>query len=329
MFIYLFILIALIFFSTNKNNKISAHVCLFFLMGLISLKGDVGPDYTGYLHRYNAFNPLFSFLHCKGEIGWFLIEYITYTQKWDYQTYTIFTGVIGVGFLIFAHRKIQHIGFLVFIFQIIIIQLGLSGMRQFIAVCILTYASSLYIFENNSQKGIKYIYLVLLASSFHISASVMLCLLPFFVKTNKKIIFLMVFVVSLFMYFNIISDNIEKFDTRYLQSIKVSSGAWIRFLFTSIITFFGLTKNNKKLYHLGLFLLVFGTAIGFVNSVALHRFNYYLISISSMILIRNYQLGLIKPLNIKLVYIISIFYLIFYFVFSTHGYAYIPYSTFF
>ena len=168
-----------------------------------------------------------------------------------------------------------------------------------------------------------------MASSFHFSASVMLCLLPFFVKTSIRSIILLGIAATTFMYFNIVQENVEKFDSRYVDTVKLSSGAWIRFLLTSIIIFFGLNKTNKKLYYLGLFLLVFGIAIGSVDSVALHRFNYYLLPISSMILIRNYQIGLINQLKIKFVYIMSILYLIFYFGYSSHGHAYLPYSTFF
>ena len=328
MLFYLLVLIIIVIFSINQNNKISANICLFFFMALISLKGDVGPDFFGYQYRYDHFEPLISLFKSKGEIGWFFIEYITHIQKWDYQAYTVFTGIIGIGFLILAQRKIQYLGFLAFIFQIVIVQLGLSGMRQFIAVCIVIYATSIYIFENEKSVT-KYVLLIVFASSFHISALTMLSLLPFLIRLNKKQLFFIFFLVIFSFSFEFIGANIEKYDTRYLQSTKSSSGALVRFIVTSIIIMFGLIKSNKKLYYLGVFLLVFGIVFGFVNSIALHRFNYYLLSISSMILIRNYQLGLINPLKIKFVYLISILYLIFYYVFSTHGHAFVPYTFYF
>ena len=328
MLFYLFVLILLMIFSINQNNKISVHICLFFLMALISLKGDIGPDFSGYLYRYDNFVPSISLLKSKGEIGWFFIEYITYIQKWDYQTYTIFTGVIGIGFLILAQRKIQYLGFLAFIFQILIVQLGLSGMRQFIAVCIVIYATSIYIFENK-RSIIKFILLIIFAASFHISALTMLFILPFLIKLNKKQMFFIFLLIIVGLSSEILAANIDKYDSRYLQSTKYSSGAYFRFIITAIIIKLGLIKSNKKLYYLGILLLVFGIVMGFVNTIALHRFNYYLLPISCIILIRNYQLGLINPFKMNFVYLMSIFYLIIFFIYSTHGEAFVPYKFYF
>lgn len=328
MLFYLFVLIFIMIFSINQNNKISVHICLFFLMALISLKGDVGPDFSGYLYRYDNFEPYNSLLRAKGEIGWYFIEYITYIQKWDFQTYTIFTGVIGIGFLILAQRKIQYLGFLAFIFQIVIVQLGLSGMRQFIAVCIVTYIASIYIFENKTSI-IKFILLIIFAASFHISALTFTFILPFLIKLKKQQIFFIFLLIIVGLSFEIIGANIEKYDSRYLQSTKNSSGAYFRFIITAIILMLGLIKSNKRLYYLGVLLLVFGIVIGFVNTIALHRFNYYLLPISCIILIRNYQLGLINPFKMNFVYLMSIFYLIIFFIYSTHGEAFVPYKLYF
>jgi hypothetical protein len=328
MIFYISILIILILCSLGKYSKLKAFMAFLILFLLISLKGEVGPDYYGYLVRYENFDPIDSLLKANIEFSWYLIEYITNVNQWSYQMYTFFTAIIGVGFLVLSQNKIKYIGFLVFIFQILIVQLGLSGVRQFIAACIYVYAVTIYLFEN--QKSIiKFILLIIFAASFHVSALAMTFVLPFLMKLNKKQYFLIFVIAIVGVYSEVFKSDFDKYDVRYLQSARLSAGAWIRFAITAIIIIFGLIKSNRRIYNLGLSILVFGLILGVVNTIALHRFNYYLLPIASLILIRNYQLSMIRHKKIKYVYVISILYLLFWFNLSKYADSYIPYTFFF
>ena len=332
MIFYICILLILLAFSRQKRyNKVISFIPHFIIMLIIALKGDVGPDFSGYLHRYDNFDATRSILKSKGEIGWYIVEYLTHVNQWDYQMYTVFTGVVGIGFLMKAQQKIKYLGFLVFIYQMIFIQLGLSGLRQFIALCILVYAISIYMFDNQ-KSVVKFLGLILLAASFHISALAMGFVLPFIFKLKKKHIFLIVIVcltaLSADISSTILSESADKYDSRYIEGTSFSSGAWIRFVITAIIIKLGITKMNKRLFYLGITILIFGTILGIVNSVALHRFNYYFLPIACLILIKNYRLGIINPIKMKYVYMISIFYFLFWFNFSKYSKSFIPYSIF-
>ena len=130
------------------------------------------------------------------------------------------------------------------------------------------------------------------------------------------------------MILNFVS-NIDKYDSRYLQNTKYSSGAYFRFFITAIIIMLGLIKSNRKVYYLGLSILVFGLILGLVNTIALHRFNYYLLPIACLILIRNYKFSMIRHKTIKYVYVMSILYLLFWFNLSKYADSYVPYRFFF
>lgn len=328
MIFYITIFIILILCSLGKYSKLKSFLAFLILFLLISLKGEIGPDYYGYLNRYNFFDPITSFSRARGEYSWYLIEYITHVNQWSYQMYTVFTALIGVGFLVFTQNKIKYIGFLVFVFQILFVQLGLSGIRQFVAACILLYTVTIYLYEN--QKSIiKFILLLLFAASFHISALTMVFVLPFLKKLNTKQ-FVLIFLLGIIGLFSeIVGNNIITYDARYLQTSRLSLGAWIRFAITATIVIFGLVKSNRNLYYLGLSILIFGLILGLVNTIALHRFNFYFLPIACLILLRNYKLSMIRNKTIKYVYVISFFYLIFWFSLSKYADSYIPYTFFF
>jgi hypothetical protein len=328
MLFYFCILLILLAFSTKKKySKATSFIPHFIIMGMIAFKGEVGPDYFGYLHRYTYFDPVTSFLKTKGEIGWYFVEYFTHINQWGYQMYTAFTGIIGLGFLIKAQHKIKYLGFLVFIYQLIFVQLGLSGLRQFIAVCILIYAISICLFEN--QKSIfKFIALILFAATFHISILAMGFVLPFLFKLKKRHVLLIILLAVVGFSMQILEDSVDKYDTRYLEGTSVSAGAWVRFIITTVIILLGIKKVNKKLYNLGITIIIFGAILGVVNSVALHRFNYYFLPVACLILIKNYKLGIINPIKMKYVYIISILYFLFWFSFSKYAESFIPYNIF-
>jgi len=328
MIFYITILTILILCSFGKYSKLKLFLSFLILFLIVSLKGEIGPDYEGYLVRYNNFDPIDSFYKVQGEFGWYLIEYFTYLNNWSYQMYTFFSALIGLGFLFVSQKKIKYLGFLVFIFQLVIVQLGLSGLRQFIAVCILIYAITIYLFEY--QKSIrKFLILVFLASLFHISALTFVIILPFLVRLKKNHLILIIILGVLGLSSQFLIDNIDKYDTRYLQGSRLSSGAWLRFAITSTILFLGFNKSNKNMFYLGIFILLFGLVLGVINSIALHRFNYYFYPLSCLILVRNYKYSLIKKQVMTFVYLISASYLIFWFSFSKYSDSFIPYVFFF
>ncbi|MHA6280401.1 EpsG family protein [Salinimicrobium sp. CAU 1759] len=328
MIFYILILLILLIFSTKRYDRLTSFIPHVIILGMITLKGEVGCDYWGYLQRYLNFDVENAFLKSKGEISWYFIEYLTHINNWGYQMYTVIAGVLGISLLFKAQQKIKYLGFLVFIFQMILVQLGLSGLRQFVAVCILIYATSIYVF-GDQKHFLKFVILIFIAATFHISVLAMGFILPFLVRLKKIHIFLIVLLCLYGLTSSIMTDTIEKYDTRYLEGSSASAGAWLRFFITLVIIKIGLKKENKNLYYLGLTVAIVGIALGIVNSIALHRFNYYFLPIVCLILIRNYKLGLVKPNAMKFVYAISVGYFIIWFSFSEYTKCFIPYNFYF
>ena len=210
----------------------------------------------------------------------------------------------------------------------IVVQLGLSGMRQFIAVCILIYTISIYIYGN--QKSIfKFTILIFLAASFHISVLSMFFVLPFIHKLRKGQIILIVIFCIIGLSSDVISSVNEKYDTRYLEGVRVSAGAWIRFAISCVIIFFAVKKAPKKMVNLGLVIICFGIILGIVNTIALHRFNYYFLPIVCLMLIKNYKLGNLTYRRMNYIYALSAFYFLFWFKFSDYSSCVIQYNFFF
>jgi len=327
MLFYAIILLTLLILSSFRSNKSSEIIIHFFLFALIALKGEVGPDYHGYLYRYMNFDVSSAFKKAAGEYSWYLIEYFVNINNWDYQFYTFLTALIAVFFLYKAQKKIKYLGFLVFIYQIIIIQLGLSGMRQFIATCIIIYTFSSYIFENR-KSGFKFFLLTILASSFHISALTTFIFLPFLINLKRNHFVIIILLASLGLFSEILTPNVEEVDARYFNGIKVSAGAWVRFFLTLSIIRLGMVKDNIKLLRLGYLIGFLGVLIGLFNTVLLHRFNYYFLPISCLILIYNYHQQKINIYKMRLVYIFCIFYFFVWFLLSDYAVSYIPYETF-
>lgn len=328
MLFYAFVLLLLLLLSNGTYNKVKSFLTHLIIFIMIAFKGEVGCDFKGYLHRYLLFHEKISLLLSKGEYGWYLIEYVTYVNNWGYQMYTVFAAIISVGFFFFAQRKIRYIGLIAIIFQMIFVQLGLSGLRQFIAVGILSYAIAIYLFDH--QKSFyKFLILILLAASFHISALALVFVLPFLFKFKKYQLFILGAFFLIGASSEIINSSIEKYDTRYIEGTSRSLGAWLRFGITAIILWLGLYKQNKNLYYLSLAILCFGLLMGFVNSIALHRFNYYLFPIACLILIKNYKIGLVNKRRMNITYSINILYFLFWFSTSRYADCFIPYNFFF
>ena len=86
---------------------------------------------------------------------------------------------------------------------------------------------------------------------------------------------------------------------------------------------------SSRLRNLGKVILILGIILGIVNTIGLHRYNYYFFPVGLLLLIKNYQLGNIKKLTMNKVYIITLFYFFSWWSFSSHAIHFMPYNFFF
>lgn len=295
---------------------------------MISLKGQVGCDFTGYLSRYVNFQPSLDLLKINFEIGWYLVEYIVYFFQLPYQLYTVLAGIMGSFFLFKSLSTTRSQGLLVMIFPIIVIQLGLSGLRQWVATTIITFIFSEILFLK-SKLLLRHLIFLVLAASFHISSLIVLVFIPFFIKLKPWMIIFFVFVGILSLSSNFLNSIYQTYEFRYLERGRESSGAWIRFCFTSILAIIGTFNGTYKQKLFTLCIISIGIILGNIDSIALHRINFYFLPITVLVLLKNHKVMYINKSSLQLAYFLSISYMIFWFAFSTHSHCIVPYHFFF
>lgn len=329
MTLYFALYLLIFLFSLLRKGSFSHYLIYIPLLVVLALKGQVGCDWYGYLNHYVGYDPTETIFTLRGEIGWYSIETLINYMGWDYQWYYVFSGIIGISFLLLAQRHIGSLGFLILIYPIVFIQLGLSGIRQFIAVCIGAYILSRYFFH--PPKSIwPYILYTLLAATFHVSAFLLFFILPFLVELKPGLVFVLI-CMSLIAFTSSFADEVyQTFEYRYVTDrTRVSNGAWIRFFLTSIIISLGIFFSENKYIKLGLAILALGVIIGLFNSIALHRMNYFFVLIAALIILKNARHSPKVKIGLRAAYILSFLYMAFWFSFSTHSHCIVPYSFFF
>ncbi|MEM1326604.1 MAG: EpsG family protein [Bacteroidota bacterium] len=323
--LYLFMfLIALL-----NYNRLYILLVYFILFLLLAFKGEVGCDYTGYLNRYIYFYPGETFISLRGEVGWWYIERFIYNQDMDYQWYYIFSGFLAVFFCLLAQKHVKSIGLIILIYPIVFLQLGLSGIRQFVAVSIVLYIVARYVFD--LPKSIRpYIVWILVAATFHVSALIMLLFLPFLTKLNPWLIALLV-IVGLIGFSSSFYETVSQvYQDRYFnETPRTSSGAWVRFMLTIILLALGVYTPGNIYLKLGIAIVVIGVITGLINSIALHRLNYYFLPVASILVLKRALTEVKGLISLRLAYLATFAYMIFWFTFSTHSHCILDYHFFF
>lgn len=216
-------------------------IATYFCVSLVSFKGEVGCDDFGYTSRFLNFSPEnFDIIELRGEMLWWLIEYITFIFNLPYYFYYIIGGHIAFLFLYLALRR-SNLYTLRVIFPLIIIQLGLSGIRQFISVAIL-----LYFWVSIRDKGFssKSLFILFLAAGFHISALIGALGLLLFTKINFKQAFLIGTLIIIGLSSEVLNSATEVYSNRYFaEGASQSTGAIIRWLLSVSMVFVATAKT--------------------------------------------------------------------------------------
>lgn len=213
MAVYINAIILIIFFSGiidySKNYKVTLELAekkiinkYFFLLIMIilisvaGLRWRVGTDYIAYAMGYkgnieNLVNSIIKF----NEPGINIISFISSLIYNDYATMFFISSILTVGlsvWTIYKYSDYFSISILLYIFA------GawhgsFNGVRQYLA-CAVLFAGHRYIIK---KEFMKYLMIVLLASTFHISALAMIVLyfVPIKQLNKKDIIFLIVLIV--------------------------------------------------------------------------------------------------------------------------------------
>lgn len=289
LYLLLFSVIVSYLYEHTKSicyKNIIAYTFLLFLVGFVSLRFDVGPDYYYYVLQFkyavskfyhpspdyiffNLLSDIFAF-HTRGYIGifsiYFLITFfliLTTLQKKNLLLYGIFI------FFTFG-----------FFFG------SLDRIRQYLAMSIFIFAYD-DILKNNFKS---YLLKILFAFFFHLSAII---LLPLYflskIKINKTI-FLLWYLILMYGFFtqywnylvsifykNVPYYNEIYYDSKYLEAESFNSGMGLigkTLIIMTILLYSNIENKYKTILFIGLNFMIIGA--GNLNIV---RISEYLLSI--------------------------------------------------
>lgn len=207
----------------------------------------VGTDYATYKHLFSDTYPKMNELP-SDEVGYYILNKLVYKINTDYQSIFIVTSLI-ILLLIFItiYRECNKYELGIYLF----ITLGhfytsFNVIRQYIAIAITFYAVK-YIFE---RKFYKYLIAVLLASSFHITAIIMI---PFYfivqikMDTKKFICGIIIGIVGLNAFEKMLSILIDLFPKyeHYNDSVFFTYGSTTGLIIYGVIFIVMYIYRNK------------------------------------------------------------------------------------
>lgn len=251
----------------------------------------VGCDYYGYLMRFQSVGQFPGWLEllAAGEAGFQGLSIFLKKNDFSYSALIIICSSLYM-FCLFRFSRLARwpLALLALFFPILVIQLGMSGMRQAVATGFLLL--SIASFVNGSRLWVAF--WILVASQFHTSAIIFL---PLAMLVGKRIsVSRIVLALAVLgpVAILLLQDRFEVYSERYIQQAygeSASSGAWLRYAVVVVcLTAFRWRYKAVKLQFpeqfevLRLFMFI-GIALlpmGFVSTVALHRMVFYVMPIA-------------------------------------------------
>lgn len=313
-------------FLVNKqkmqNNSIFVFITAAILICVAGFRSGVGTDYWQYASGYdkyisNIWNAIFDFK----EPGINIIAKISSLIYDDYSMMFFIASTITVGLSVWTISKYSN----TFAFSILLYIFtgawngSFNGVRQYLA-CAVIFAGHRYIID---RKFIKYVFVVLMASAFHITAIVMIMLYFIPLKTIdfKKITLLTIAVILALYSYDIVFGIVETIKGKpiIMHSYMVTKVNYFRIAVACaplpLYFFFTLKKNLsvEDIFYINVLFVNATLMLVTSNSAYLARIGIY----TDIFCVLSYQ-RLLNFQNKKLVQIMKIFmiglYVIFWYI---------------
>lgn len=348
MFIYLAIFLIMAFTGVSKSSFRTQdwQLAVFgiFLLLFMGTRYETGCDYFGYLLRFDSLyleNDYRKILTWT-EPGFHLLNSLVHELGLGYMWLNIFSALIFLtGLLRFVRISPAPVILLALFFPIIIVQLGMSGLRQALALSFLLHALVCFL----KVERIKVMLWIFLGSQFHESVLMFLPLIWFAGEkfTYRRVILAMAFIGPAAFFF--LSDRLEVYANRYVAQVygeNDSAGALFRYfivLISSVFYFYQARVARAQFPKLDPLLRIFSYAGIFAillipySTVALHRMTFYLMPVSLLTLICVFLSSRSESVNIRqrLFYpaLMLLVYQLGWFTLSSHAdRCYVPYESF-
>lgn len=293
-----FVLLALIGANTERRSlSLALTLCISTILVLfMGTRYYTGCDFIAYgLRFYRMYDGVpFRELMLREEPGFHALNWLVHLFNLDYVWLNILASSIYV-FCIMKFSKLatRPLLLIALFFPILIVQLGMSGLRQALANGFLMMAFIAFTDRSRAKTALW----ILVATLFHQSAVI---LLPIALVANSKVsVVRLVLALAVLgpLAAVLLGDRAEVYSDRYVEQIygeASSSGAILRYAVALLpFLFFIVLRDKVRQLHPKTFeLMRLFTIIAFcifplvfVSTVALHRVVYYLLPVSTLTLL--------------------------------------------
>lgn len=308
MYLYASITIFLFFLRYVLKDNSAARsqlypIVLLLLFLFSAFRFEVGCDWTGYLHQWSIQefgNP--EVTASQTEPTWWVIIELLQRGGFLYPWLNVVSSAMFfLGVHAAARRQPDKLGFLVLLFPILIINMPMSGIRQGAAIGIMLFAFNAFV----DKKLVRFIALVVFASTVHNSAIIFLLLAPLVGGEFTRRRLIAAGLLALPGAVALMSGSAaEQATDRYIDSGVDAAGSAFRvgiLLVTGAFYFRVLEKKwryvfprDHKLVSVGALMMCALIVLVPVSTVIGDRLGYYLIPIQTMIFARISYLPLGK-----------------------------------
>lgn len=258
--IMILLLLTGVLLNNKKNNTNKKAYILIVFVVLFSISAfrsvNIGNDTWDYFFMFKKFgssNDIFN-TSLNIETGYIILNKILYTVSRNTLILTTFTSAFIIGIftkLIYKKSKIIWLSVLLFI-NLRFFYFTLSGIRQSIALAIIILSYKFI----KERKPIRFTMMVLLASTFHLTALAFLLIYPISkINFDRKVMIRYIAISSfLFLFFDYVINFILKvfpkykvyLTSSYFEGIKLASIIDFFVLLSIFIFIYLLTENNSR-----------------------------------------------------------------------------------
>jgi len=275
----------------SRRNTLFFAFAGVFLVWFMGFRYETGCDYSGYLNRWISFSPPDSLARLlQGEEAGF--AFLMGSIKASGLEYTWLnvaaSAILVVCYIRFARAHLFAPLILALLFPVIIVQLGMSGIRQALAGGFLMLAFNAFARQEKLWTAIW----ILVGMQFH--ASVVM-FLPIALLAGRRIDTFRVGAALLILgpfAGLLLGDRVDTYEERYGSGDVEAGGALIRYFLAFLpVPFFVLYRSKVKAFFPNVFPLLKLSALTLLSlaplvvlsSMALHRLNYYVLPLSILL----------------------------------------------
>ena len=291
MFVYLGIYSCLALSAVGNYRRPHAIFFLFsgiFLVWFMGFRYEVGCDYLGYFNRWLNFNSELKLVNLfQGEeFGFALIMGSIKASGLGYTWLNVAaSAILVVCYVRFSRDHPLAPLLLTLLFPVVIIQLGMSGLRHRLAGGFLMLSSNAF----GQKKKIRTAAWILLGMQFHTSVIIFL---PIAFLAGKDFNTLRIFLAMLILgpiTALLLAGRFDTYESRYIENTVTSSGAVIRYVLTILpVPFFIIHRHKLKaifpeifpLLKLSSLIILSLAPLIMISTIALHRLIFYIMPLS-------------------------------------------------